>query len=563
MINKKIKIAILSSYTAQNLKNHLNSHLQKNGFEPEIQFGGYNQYNQELRDKSSWLYAFNPDVAVIALSSKTFLQEVEFEILSKGYEATLKECKEKISFLLDSLSQYSLAAKIILTSLDQPLYSPFDLMDLKMPDGIYALVQEGNNLLREFAHKHPGIILLDFDRICSLVGKNNMTNEQLYYLGKIFLSELAADKLSQELTYCIKAIYGEVKKCIITDLDNTLWGGVIGEEGANGLQLGDSTIGHIYLEIQKILLNYKNKGILLAAVSKNNSQDVMPVFSENKEMILKKDDFVALKINWELKSKNIEEIAKEINLGLDSFVFLDDNPAERLEVAARLPMVEVIDFPTDISKLPAILKNIPAFKTISLTEEDKKRHEMYLQERKRSERQKQLSVGDYLQELGIEIEVKKNDADSIERITQLINKTNQFNLRTQRYTKEQVEEMMRSDNHIISSAKVWDKFGELGLTGVIILEKKKEDDYFIDSFLMSCRILSREIEKQFFIEALKFIGKNKIKISAEYLPSPKNDLVKDFYEKLGFKLESETEKGKNYSLELTRVRKDISWIKVR
>jgi FkbH-like protein len=318
-------------------------------------------------------------------------------------------------------------------------------------------------------------------------------------------------------------------------LDNTLWGGIVGEDGVNGIKIGEDTnIGSIYSEIQKILLNYKRMGILLCIASKNNPEDVEQAFKENKGMILKESDIILKKINWGSKSKNIEEIAKELNISLDSIVFLDDNPAERLEIKSLLPMVEVIDFPEDISLLPRILKSIPFFSTIAITEEDKKRHEMYQQDKKRGEFSKALSLEEYLKKLEIKISVKKNNISSLDRITQIINKTNQFNLRTQRYTKEKIKEMMESHDHIVASLNVKDKFGDLGLTGVIII--KKDNAYFIDTFLMSCRILSRNIEQQFFIEACRFLEDKQAEIIAEYIPTQKNKQVESLYESFGLNL---------------------------
>lgn len=559
---KKIKIAILSSYTINNLKDPLTYILFQKGFNSEIKFGGYEQYNQELMNKESWLHEFNPDIIIVAINTKTFFPNLNYEVLEDNFKDIENKYKEKIENLIKSINSYNKQAKIFLTTLDYPITSPYSIEDLTKEEGIYSTIKSINNILIKEAKENPTINLIDFDRITSIIGKTEVTDNKMYYMGKIILSNKASEIFAREISNYINASYGNIKKCIIVDLDNTLWSGVIGEDGVEGIIIDDSPIGSIHKDIQKILLNYKKKGILLAIVSKNNLNDVMPVFKSNK-MILKENDFVTHRINWEPKSKNIESIAKELNLGLQSFMFLDDNPAERLEVKSRLKMVEIIDFPKDIANLPDILNELENLKSISLTEEDKKRHVMYLEDKKRKELETNTeSLDDYLSELEIVLEIRENDFKHVDRITQLINKTNQFNLRTIRLTKEEVIAMFNSKNTNIYSINVKDKFGELGLTGICIIEEK-EKEYFVLNFLLSCRILSRGIEKQFFYEIFKKLNKNK-DVIAEYIKTPKNSMVSEFYETLDFKVIKENENMKTYKLNSIQCDyKDMSWLEVK
>jgi FkbH-like protein len=383
----------------------------------------------------------------------------------------------------------------------------------------------------------------------------------MFYLGKLLLSPQTAETFGHEIATYVNAAYGNLKKCIVTDLDNTLWGGVIGEDGPEGIVLGDdSPIGSIYSDIQRILLSYKQRGILLAISSKNNVEDVLPVFA-NKNMVLQQEDFISMKINWRPKSENVREIADELNLGVDSFVFVDDNPAERLEVGARLPGVHVIEVPQDIAKLPSLLRAVPFLKAASLTDEDGRRHELYLQERKRTELAKKLPMELYLSHLGIGIEVRENDTTSLERITQLVNKTNQFNARTQRHTQEEVRMLMVDKGVSVFSLRTWDKFGDLGIVAVAIV-KRTGDSCFLDTFLMSCRVLSRGIEQQFFTEIIRRLN-GCTEIRAEYLWTPKNSLVREFFESVGCECESETDKKKTYRLDLrAHAPRDVPWIVV-
>ncbi|MEA3329275.1 MAG: HAD-IIIC family phosphatase [Nanoarchaeota archaeon] len=554
---KKIKIALLGSYTLNNVQESLLTQLKENNLIPEIKLGGYNQFMEELIDPNSWLCKFSPDIILIAISSRTFLNNLQYQ----SNEDRKLIVKRKITSLIQVLQSNSLKSKIILTTLDYPTYSPNNLQDLTSNESINGLIASFNNELIRFGKLSNQISLLNFERLCSLHGKLNVFDEKMFYLGKILLTKKGVNVFSKEIANIIFAIYGMTKKCLIIDLDNTLWGGVIGEDGQDKLQLGEDTIiGRIYSEIQKIILNWKNSGVLLAIVSKNNLHDALQAF-KNKNMILKEEDFIVKKVNWEEKSKNIEEIAKELNLGLDSFVFLDDNPLERLEVKSRMPEVSIIDFPEDISLLPLVLKQNNLFNSLNLTEEDRKRNKFYKQDINRNVLRKKTSLENYLKKLEIKIAIKKDDITQIERITQLINKTNQFNLRTKRYSIEDLKKMINSDDYIISSLSVKDAYGESGLTGVIII-KKLEDSYFVDSFLMSCRILSRKIEFQFFKETLKFLSNKNYKLITEYIPTPKNILVENFYDELGLKGISK-KNTKKYSISLDKLNiPDIQWIKI-
>lgn len=555
---KKIKIAILSSYTINNILEPLVYRLYVSGFNPEVRFGGFDQYLQDIIDESSWLRSFDPDLVFICISARTFFKDLEFNLEDEGKK---KLYHEKAGTLVSALENFELKSKVIVTTLDYPAYSPYGINDAVHENGMASFVHEFNRKLVRLARQHQNILLLDFEKVCSAIGYANISDDKMYYLGKMLLNNKAADMLSSEFAKFANAVYGNVKKCLVVDMDNTLWGGIIGEDGPDGIIIDDSNIGMVYQDVQKIILNLKKKGILVAAVSKNNPEDAMPAFNKNG-MILREKDFIIKKINWKDKSENIRKIAQELNIGLDSMVFLDDNPAERLEVKNRLPMVEVIDFPADIALLPRVLMGIPFFESVFMTKEDLKRHEMYEHEKKREELKKSLDVNDYLFQLGIEIKVKKDDIRSLARITQLINKTNQFNLTTKRYTDEEVRHMINSDDFQVTSAEVSDKFGDMGLTGVIIIKIMK-DYYYVDSFLVSCRILSRKIENQFFIESLNCLKDKGKAIKAEYIPTTKNSLVRDWYDNFGFRLISETKGVKKYESFFSGLNLDkIGWIEV-
>lgn len=547
---KEIKIAVLSSFTAKNLDAPLTKIMNSNDFSPIIKHGGYNQFIQELMSPDSWLRDFKPEIILIAINTKTYLDNPEYNLIHEDDEKKREVIEEKFSSLKNAIYSYNLPTKFVITTLENDNYSPLGFSDITQEWGMHGMIEKFNNLLIKMKRELSNVEIINSNNLYSTHGKINMIDNKMFYLGRIVLTNLGAEKFSEELSHIINASYGKTKKVLVCDLDNTLWGGVIGEDGPHGIKIGEGPIGEIYHEIQRTIDNYKKNGVVLAIASKNNENDVKEAFEKNNNMCLKYDDFIIKKVNWKPKSQNIKEMAEILNLGLDSFVFLDDNPVERLEVKTNIPEIEVIDFPKDISYLPSILKSMPHFKTLKVTDEDKKKTEMYRDDVKRSDfKEGETNLKDYLSKLGTIITVKKNDRESIERITQLINKTNQFNLRTQRYTKEQVLEFMNQENGGVFSVRVWDKFGELGLTGIMII-REEENHHFIDSLLLSCRILSRGIERRFIAESLRMMKLDK-PIIAEFIPTSKNKaLSENFYESIGFEKVKEEEGIKTYKKEI-------------
>lgn len=559
-----IKVAILSSYTIQNIQDSLEYEFIKRGFKAEIKYGQYNQYMQEMLDTNSFLYKFEPNIVILALNTATFLENMHVNCLKMNRDEIINLTESKLNYLHSAIQTMSskLKTKVLITNLDVPAYSPHGIRDANTTEGIRYTIQKFNHDLFTKFNSLGNVFIIDFDKISSYIGKKNMTDYRYYYLGKFYLSPNIIPVFCKEIGNITTSIYGKSKKCLVVDLDNTLWGGVIGEDGINGIKLGDDGIGAVYKDVQKIILNFYMNGVILAISSKNNTEDVLPVFEGNKNMILHKDNFAVIKTNWKDKADNIMEIAKELNIGLDSMVFLDDNPLERGMVKKRIPQVEVIDFPEDVSELPEILRHLHCFEFMTLTEEDKKRNAMYAEQNKRVELQQNFeNVTNYLFDLKTSIKVKKDSMEDIERITQLINKTNQFNACTNRYTKEEVEKKIQSPTSHVFSVSVWDKFGELGLTGICIIEDEGKN-YKITDFLISCRIMSRGIEKEFVRQCLMMLESKPVR--ATFIPTAKNEPAKTFYESLKFKLTDENEKGqKFYKFDNSEHIEKVEWIEVK
>src|SRR3989338_274077 len=338
----------------------------------------------------------------------------------------------------------------------------------------------------------------------------------------------------------VKPMLGLTKKCIVLDLDNTLWGGIVGEDGFEGIKIGQNVAGKPYTEFQRLLLSLNQRGIILAINSSNNFDDAMKVINEHPNMILKEENFACLKINWNNKVTNMEEIAAELNIGLDSMVFIDDDPVNREMISKNLPGILVIDLPKDPSQYTPTLTTLNDFNLLKITQDDINRGKMYLQERKRKDFQgSTTNLEEFLKQLNIKIKIKNADKFTIPRISQLTLKTNQFNLTTKRYQEEEIRQIAENNNWLVGCAQVEDKFGDNGITGVFIV-KKENKNWFLDTFLLSCRVMGRGIEEgilSYVLQKAKEEGASTLK--GQFIPTKKNKPSENFLKNYGFKKEED------------------------
>ena len=529
----QINLAAIGSYTLNSLKDPLWLSLLGKGLCANVTIGEYNQYVQEILDPNSPIRKSDPDILLVLLDAETFLEGLLGTLRSQ--EDLLKAADVKMAYLKTLLSEAkkSMKAHVILSNLVIPYYSPLGLRDANAQESVRGFVAQINGRIRALSQEFDNVTILDVDGFASYHGKRNLTSDRYWYVGRLYVSNELSYLFAQEISHIIASYYGKAKKCLVVDLDNTLWGGVIGEEFVEGIRLGEGDpIGEAHAEIQRIILNFRQNGVILAINSKNNPEDANLAFT-HKGMILRKEDFASIKCNWNDKALNIVEIAKELNIGLDSMAYLDDNPAERASMRHKLSQVHVIDFPEDITEVPRALKELRIFDLLTVGKEDTERTKMYLEEKKRESLKENFSnLTDYLYDLQMELTISSLNEGNIDRIAQLINKTNQFNLRTKRYTKEQVALFGKSSAHRVYAASLKDKFGEFGIIGALIFENKG-DFWFIDTFLLSCRAMSRGVEKEFLRKTIGLLPGPAL-ISGEYLKTPKNAPVENLYRDLGF-----------------------------
>lgn len=494
----------------------------------------YDQIDAQLMDTGSEFYAFVPETVLLyRCTEKLYERFVRTPLDARAAFAETEIEKIRAEW---ARVQHGTKADI--------LFFAF----LPMDDGVFGsyALREGsafpyqllklNYLLAEAAREAGNVRLIDLEPIRAHMGYDAFHDPKLYAIAKIPISTQALPAVASRVVDAILARKGRFHKCAIVDLDNTLWGGVIGDDGLEGIQIGELGQGHAFTEFQTWLKELKNRGVMLAVCSKNDEANAKEPFLRHPEMVLKLDDFSAFVANWEDKASNIRRIQKELNIGLDSMVFFDDNPFERNLVRTMLPEVEAPELPEDPAEYTAFARMQNLFDTNSYSDEDRVRTERYLAEKSRTE----LSAGidnydDYLKALGMKAVCAPFDAFHIPRIAQLTQRSNQFNLRTVRYSEQEIEEIAANPRYITRYYTLRDRFGEHGLIAVVILEKR-ENELFVNEWLMSCRVLKRGME-QFIADSILRAAREAgvARVVGEYIPTPKNAMVKDLYASMGFR----------------------------
>ena len=410
-------------------------------------------------------------------------------------------------------------------------------------------VETYNGYLRSLASERSNIRYVDFSDFTCRYPSGQLLDWRFYFISQMGVNPKLASDFSCWFEERLREISLFRKKCLVLDLDNTLWGGVLGEDGVDRIKIGGDYPGKAFLYFQEGLLELAKRGVILTVCSKNNEQDVMEVWERHPFVLLRREHFSAWRINWQNKADNIRELSEELNIGLDSLVFVDDNPTERELVRQMLPMVEVPEFPKQPYMLPDFLISLSNryFRVYSVTEEDKRKTEQYKANASRMREQKKfMDFDQYLQSLEIEMRIEPMNSFNVSRIAQMTQKTNQFNLTTRRYSESDLMGFSTED-WLIYCLSVKDRFGDNGITGAIML-RPIDRGYEIDTFLLSCRILGKGIEKAFLSEVLNRLrrDKNAKLIKASYLPTAKNMQVSGFYEQVGFIGDNQDKDGGKY-----------------
>ncbi|MHA1959307.1 MAG: HAD-IIIC family phosphatase [Candidatus Thorarchaeota archaeon] len=536
--SKIIRLGVIGSSTLEPVAACLDVMIRLEGFFPQTFIGGFNTFRQEALDQASQLHKENRDVIVLAVDAWSLLDQLflsSFPKMSdKERESEQKRIVNDIAAVAKELEKTT-TALILVNNFVVPLFSPLGIADSKQKVGIKDFFVGANKSLAEEFRDKNRILIVDLDSMASAHGKTRVVNWNTLYRGSVPFSEGFTLLVAEGYMRYVRALRGLSKKCIVLDLDNTLWGGVIGEDGIEGITLGNTSPGIEYVDFQRVLLSLHNRGIILAVNSKNNFDDAITVLREHPYQVLREEHFAALRINWQNKPTNLIELAQEINIGLDSMVFIDDSPVEREQVRQSLPEVMVVDLPENPRLYRQTLESLDVFDVLSLTKEDMARGQMYVGKRKRAELERDAgSLDDFLRTLALKVLIQPVSDFDTPRVVQLIGKTNQFNLTTRRYTDAQIQEYRSSDESTVYSMAVTDKFGDEGVVGVAIV-KSRNGDWIIDSFLMSCRVIGRSVETALLARiVLDARAAGASRIIGEYIPTKKNPPASDLYKRHGF-----------------------------
>ena len=543
------RIAILGGSTTYEIKLNLELFLLKEGIKPIFYESEYNKYYEDALF-SEELREFNPEIIYMHTTIKNIEKFPSLGFSKRENQDILENEIKKLKSIWESLfSKFSCI--IIQNNFEFPQYRLTGNSSVYLDGGNVKFINNLNSFLVKATEEYKNLYINDINYLSALIGLEKWYDNSLWFNYKYALSFEAIPYLSHSVSSIIKGIYGKNKKAVAVDLDNTLWGGVIGDDGITGIKIGkDNPIGEAHIEFQKYLKQLKELGIVLTIASKNDEENAIEGLEYNN-MLLHKNDFLVIKANWEPKPNNILESANEINIGVDSFVFLDDNPVERELVKNQLLGIGVPNIDNKVENFQNIVDRNNYFEFLSISEEDLQRLKYYEDNQSREkEKLNYTNYQEYLKSLDMLAEIQEAKDVYLERIHQLINKTNQFNLTTKRYTKAEVEEVYNNKNSILLYGRLQDKFGDNGLVSIIIGEK--EDKILnIPLWIMSCRVLKRDMEKA-MLDCLVKISKEKgiEKIVGQFIPSSKNSMVKKHYEELGFKLIENKEDLTTWELEI-------------
>lgn len=553
---RPIEIRVLSNVSVQQSKEIFEFTLRSESIPANVYYGDYDNIIQDsLKYQTSNVVIIFWEICNISDGFEYSSYLLDEDYINKLIERT----KQNIDLVFQNLKATSLV-----------LFNRFSALLFSYPtiqsNNLKLIADQLNQYLEEKATST--IKIIDIDKVIAQAGVERSLNLRFYFSSKALYSIDFFKTYAQFVKPYILAANGKAKKALIFDCDNTLWGGIVGEDGIDGIEMSVKTKnGKIFNQVQSIALALNQKGILLGLCSKNNVKDVDEVLNNHPDILIKNEYITIKKVNWNDKITNLREIASELNIGLDSIVFVDDSSFEVNLVKERLPEIKIIQVPEKLYEYPiTLLKHFDLFYNLSYSREDKQKTKLYKQQSLREVEKKSFAnIDDYLVSLELCLTVFKNDPSLIARLSQMTQKTNQFNLTTKRYTETEISNFIYHPTHDVFGISVKDKFGDNGVTGLCILNLDK-DTYSVtfDVFLMSCRIIGRKIEYAFMDHLVSYLKENNVKTaSASYIPTKKNGQVSDFYANCFFNEKLSIDGSKNYVLNINEYKPhNIDYIKI-
>lgn len=557
---RPLKVALLASFTIDPLVPFLRVEAARHGFDADVYVPPFNSVNQALLDPDSACVRHRPDMVFITQVLEDMCPALSDDFLALDPQTVDRLIEDTVNGCMTAVETFveRTHATVIVSNVSLPP-SPMLGVFEDMADGSQtAAIRRMNARLVERARSMAGVYVQDLDRLAAQVGHGRWHDTRMWCLARAPLSAVALPVLASSHAAFMRAAFGPPRKCLVLDLDGTLWGGTLGEEGLSDIKLGHTYPGNAFRRFQQTVLSLHRRGILLAIVSKNNDEEVAEVFRSHPDMVLKTEHFSAMRVNWRDKVDNLLEVAAELNIGVDSLVFFDDSPAECARVRQRLPEVLTIQAPSDVLDYSDTLARSRAFERLTFTAEDRRRGAMY---REQGERERGLpaasSVEAFLQGLEMAADIRPVDAFTLPRALELTQKTNQFNLTTRRYSAPELAEAMNRHDRAAFSLRLTDRFGDHGIVGLAVV-RGDIDTAVIEALLLSCRIIGRGAETALLAFLAAWARERGLRsLEGEFIPTPKNAPAADCYAKHGFVQVGTTATGTKWRL--STIDADVPW----
>jgi len=540
------RVALLSSFSIEFIHNPLVVYGLLDGLRIEIYQAGFGQFRQEILNPQSGLYGFAPDVVILAVEGKDWVPSAYHQYLTKresGFDATISELRNNVADLVRIFRDRS-NATLLIHNFAPPIRPQLGILDGHVGIGQAEVVQTLNAALFTAARVSPGVYVVGYAGLITRHGSLHWYDERMEYYARAPVAQEMLGHLAAEYMKFFRALTGRTKKCLVVDLDNTLWGGVLGEEGIHGIALGPNYPGSAYVAFQEEILNLHKRGVVLAIASKNNPADVDEVFEQHRHMVLKKEHFAQVQIHWKPKRESLVAIADELGLGLEHMVFVDDDPVECQQVVDALPMLTVKLLPKHPEHFVRALLDDGLFDALSFSSEDRRRGELYRQRTEaKAFREKYASLEDFYHDLAMQVSFVPGQMASLARAVQLTQKTNQFNVTTIRYSESELTARMADPDWLIATVSVRDRFGDHGIVG-LMMGQVSGGEMAIDTFLLSCRVIGRTIETAMLAYLCdEAVRRGVSSLRGRLVPTAKNVPARDLFEQHAFRKIAELESG--------------------
>ncbi len=547
-------IRILRSFTVEPLVSMLRASAACWAVDATVSLGDFNAYPQELLDPYGLVYRQPADVVILAVQTRDVAPSL-WSGAADADEPALADAAERVvrdfqTWIETFRSRCT--SRLIIHALEKPAFPAAGVYDAQCAAGQARTIENINAGLVAICRNTPGVYVLDYDALIARHGRRHWFDASKWHTARLPIAVDCLPHLVDEWMRFILPICGRQAKCLVCDLDNTLWGGVIGEDGLQGIELGDDYPGVAYRELQRAMLDMSRRGVLLAVCSKNNAADALEAIDEHPGMLLRRDSFAAMQINWQDKVQNLRAIAAELNIGVDSLVLIDDNPVEREFVREMLPEATVIDIDADRPLGHAeALRRCPLFERLELSAEDRRRTRLFVEQKQRGNlATSAATVEDYYRSLEMTAEFGLADASTRPRISQLTLKTNQMNATTRRYGEPEIQQFIDDPQARVYWVRIQDRFGDNGIVGVMIVREQGEA-WEIDTFLMSCRVIGRTVEQAMLgVLAEHARKRNVASLIGRFIPTAKNLPAQQVYADHGFRLVEETDGQSLWELDL-------------